>query len=191
MGRFHELAVIRLFHVVGAYALEHIAEQIERPVSVRCCRTCGRTHQECVVGLRQQQCRHNADQCTEENQGSFAHHPRTFSPSLVAPPRTGSMGAPALRSRAFTIKFMFIADQKTVAADLIGFVAEPRALDLSRDYRQSAAAVGSFNASAAIAMPPYSLPAVQPRSCRQSRGCKGLRHPRWSGECSRRTRSCR
>jgi hypothetical protein len=36
------------------------------------------------VGLRQQQCCHNADQCTEENQGSFAHHLRTFSPSLVA-----------------------------------------------------------------------------------------------------------
>jgi hypothetical protein len=57
----------------------------------------------------------------------------------------------------------FIADQKTVPADLIGFVAE-RPPNTSRKSRQSAAAVASFNASALIAMPPYSLPAVQLRS---------------------------
>src|SRR5437763_12874428 len=71
--RFDELAVVRLFHVSGAHTLEHVAEQIKFPVSVRRRRTCGGTHQE-GVGLRQQQCRHDADQCTEENQGSFAHH---------------------------------------------------------------------------------------------------------------------
>jgi len=87
--RFDELAVVRFFDVIGAHALEHVAEQIKRPVSVRCCRPCGGTHQECV-GLRQQQRRHDADQCTEENQGSFAHHPRTFSPSLVAHHGLGS-----------------------------------------------------------------------------------------------------
>ncbi len=81
--RFDELAVVRLFDVISAHALEHVAEQIKRPVSVRCRRPRGGIHQECA-GLRQKQCRHDADQCTEENQGSFAHHPRTFSPSLVA-----------------------------------------------------------------------------------------------------------
>src|SRR5262249_39423870 len=74
-------------HVVGAHTLKDIAEQIKRPVSVRCRRTCSGAHQKCV-GLRQQQCCHNADQCTEENQGSFAHHCHHG---------LGSMGAPSLR----------------------------------------------------------------------------------------------
>src|SRR5215468_2470419 len=52
-----------------------------------------------VCALRQQQRRHDADQCTEENQGSFTHHPRTFSPSLVAHHLLGSMGAPSLGRR--------------------------------------------------------------------------------------------
>ena len=97
-GRFDELAVVGLFDIVGTLALEYVAEQIELPISVRCRRTCGRTHQECAR-LRQQQCRHGADQRTKENQGSFAHHPRTFSPSLVAHYGLGSMGAPSLRCR--------------------------------------------------------------------------------------------
>src|SRR5262249_62191617 len=52
--------------VVGAHALEDVAEQIEPPISVRCRSTCSGTNQECVR-LRQQQRRHDADQSTEEN----------------------------------------------------------------------------------------------------------------------------
>src|SRR5262249_9366375 len=93
-GRFDELAVVGLFDVVGAHALEHVAEQIKLPIGVRYRRTCGGTHQKCVR-LRQQQCRHDADQCTEENQGSFAHHPRAFA-FVSRPPWTESNGSTVL-----------------------------------------------------------------------------------------------
>ena len=33
---FDQFAVVRLFDVIGPDALEHVAEQIELPVSVRC-----------------------------------------------------------------------------------------------------------------------------------------------------------
>src|ERR1700722_17838746 len=48
----------------------------------------------------QQRC-HGTGHRTEENQGSFAHHPRTFSPSFVAHHGLGSMGVPSLRNSTY------------------------------------------------------------------------------------------
>ena len=36
IAEFDELAVVGFLDVIGAHALEHIAEQIELPVGVRC-----------------------------------------------------------------------------------------------------------------------------------------------------------
>ena len=94
---FDELGVVGLLDIVGAYALEYIAEQVELPVGIGSCRSGGRAGQQ-YVGLGRQQRHRGTRHRTEENQRCLAHHPRTFSPSFVAHQGLGSMGAPSLRN---------------------------------------------------------------------------------------------
>ena len=95
--RFDQLAVVGLLDVVGAHPLEHVAEQVELPVGVRGGRLCARSDQH-DVWLRRQEREPGTCDRTQENEGSFAHHPRTFSPSFVAHQGLGSMGVPSLRN---------------------------------------------------------------------------------------------
>ena len=88
-----ELGVIRLLHVVGAHALEHVAEQIELPVGVgrRRLGACAEERK----GARLGGCERDGHtgRRAEENQGSLAYHPRTFSLS-VGPPWARIDGRP-------------------------------------------------------------------------------------------------
>ena len=97
MAEFDELLVVGLLDVVGAHALEYIAEQVELLIGIRGGRPRGRAEQY-RVWLSHQQGYRGAGHCTEEKQVSFAHHPRTFSPSFVAHQGLGSMGVPSLRN---------------------------------------------------------------------------------------------
>ena len=96
---FDQLGVVRLLDVVGAHALEHVAEQVELPVGVGGGRLGARAeairHQP-RLGRQQRQGR--ARSRTEENEECLAHHPRTFSPSLAAHQGLGSTGVPSLRN---------------------------------------------------------------------------------------------
>src|SRR5262245_3943519 len=100
--RFDQLAVVGFFHVVGAHALEHVAEQAELAIGVGGGRLCARPiEQDARLGCDQ---RHGyAGRRTEENQGSFAHdHPRTFWPSFAAHHGPGSTGTPSLRNSTYS-----------------------------------------------------------------------------------------
>ena len=66
-GRFNELAVVRFFDVVGAHALEHIAEQIELTVGIRNRRARRRADQQGPRLGDQQRCQH-AGQGAEKEQ---------------------------------------------------------------------------------------------------------------------------
>ena len=95
---FDQLAVVGLFDVVGAHALEHVAEQIELPIGVggpRRLRAHAGKDRSRLSGEQSQ--RHTGDH-SEENQESLAHHPRTFSLSLVAHHGPGSTGVPSFRN---------------------------------------------------------------------------------------------
>ena len=94
---FDELRVVRLLDVVGAHPLEHVAEQIKLPVGVGGGGLGARSDQH-RMWLRRQQREPGACDRTQENKGSFAHHPRTFSPSFVAHQGLGSMGVPSFRN---------------------------------------------------------------------------------------------
>ena len=92
---FDQLGVVRLLDVVGADALEHVAEQVELPVGVGGRRLRARAEQQrrgWVATQRQRRARRRA----EKNEGSLAHHPRTFSPSPVRPPWAWIDGSPVL-----------------------------------------------------------------------------------------------
>jgi hypothetical protein len=95
--RFDEFAVVGFLDVIGAHTLEHVTEQIELPVGVRRGRFGARSG-EYVVGLSREQREASTCDRAKENKGSFAHHPRTFSPSFVAHHGLGSMGVPSLRN---------------------------------------------------------------------------------------------
>src|SRR5262245_40638346 len=100
--RFDQLAVVGFFHVVGAHALEHVAEQAELAIGVGGSRLCARPiEQDARLGCDQ---RHGyAGRRTEEKQGSFAHdHPRTFWPSFAAHHGPGSTGTPSLRNSTYS-----------------------------------------------------------------------------------------
>jgi hypothetical protein len=92
-----QLSVFRLLDVVGAHPLEHVAEQVELPIGVgRSGDRAGARHDEPRLRCHQRQGR--ARRCTEEDDGSFAHYPRTFSLSLAAHHGLGSTGVPSLRN---------------------------------------------------------------------------------------------
>src|SRR5262245_8176664 len=99
--RLDELAVVGLLHIVGAHPLEHIAEQAELPIPVRD-RRLGARAVEHDAGLGCDQRYGYACRRTEENQGSFAHHPRTFWPSFVAHHGPGSTGTPSFRNSTYS-----------------------------------------------------------------------------------------
>ena len=65
-GRLHQLAVVRLLHVVGAHALEHVAEQAELAIGIGGGRLCaGPIEYDARLGCDQ---RHGyAGRRTEEN----------------------------------------------------------------------------------------------------------------------------
>ena len=94
---FDQLGVVRLLDIVGAHALEHVAEQIELAVGVRRRRLRARADEhDARLGREQRQRR--ARRRAEENEGSLAHHPRTFSTSVAAHHGPGSTGVPSLRN---------------------------------------------------------------------------------------------
>ena len=95
--RLDQLGVVRLLDVVGAHALEHVAEQIELPVGVggrRLAPSSERTRRGWVASS----VRAAPGSRTEEDQRSLAHHPRTFSLSLAAHQGLGSTGVPSFRN---------------------------------------------------------------------------------------------
>ena len=94
---FDQFFIRRLLDVVGAHALEHVAEQVELAIDVRCGGV-GAGADEHQARLRCQQRQGRAGRCTENNQGSLAHHPRTFSPSPAAHHGPGSTGLPPFRN---------------------------------------------------------------------------------------------
>ena len=94
-----QLGVVRLLDVVGAHALEHVAEQIELPVGVGGRRLrAGAEEREARLGGGERD-RH-AGCRAEEDQGSLAYHPRTFSLS-VAP----TMGLDRRELRLFETRY--------------------------------------------------------------------------------------
>src|SRR5262249_16002070 len=102
---FDQLGVVGLFNVVGANALEHIAEQIELPVGVSrgWFGNGGELGQRVLhqPRLRGGERERRAGSCTEEDQECLAHYPRTFSPSLAAHQGPGSTGVPSLRNSTY------------------------------------------------------------------------------------------
>src|SRR5438094_8353194 len=99
--RLDQLAVVGLFHIVRPQPLEHVAEQAELAIGVGVGRLCAcPIEQGAGRGCDQ---RHGyACRRTEENQGSFAHHPRTFWPSFTAHHGPGSTGIPSLRNSTYS-----------------------------------------------------------------------------------------
>ena len=95
--RFDQLGVVGLLDIVGAHPLEHVAEQAELPIGVGGRRLRARAVEH-DAGLGGDQRQGRACRRTEENEGSLAHHPRTFSPSLAAHHGPGSTGVPSLRN---------------------------------------------------------------------------------------------
>src|SRR6266571_6508382 len=99
---FDQLAVVRLLDIVGTHPFEHVSEQAELPIGVgrRRCRSRARTVEyDPRLGCHERQgC---ACRCSEENEGSFAHHPRTFSLSFAAHHGPGSTGVPSFRNSTY------------------------------------------------------------------------------------------
>src|SRR5579863_9879627 len=123
--RFDELAVIGLLDVVGTHALEYVAEQVELPVSIRCRRFRARSDKY-RVRLRRQERQSGSCEHAEKNQGSFAHHPRTFSPSFVAHHGLGSIGVPSLRNSTYSTGCLdFVAAADTCAPPPITATGSP------------------------------------------------------------------
>ena len=95
-----QLRIVGLLDVVGAHALEHVAEQIELAVGVR-----GgglRAGPQDQPRLRGEERDRNASGCAEEHQGSrLAYHPRTFSLLVTAHQGLGSTGVPSLRNSIY------------------------------------------------------------------------------------------
>ena len=89
-----ELGVIRLLDVVGAHPLEHVAEQIELPVSVggRRLGACAKEREAARLGGCERD--GHTGRRANENEGSLAYHPRTFSLS-EAHHGLGSTGDPS------------------------------------------------------------------------------------------------
>ncbi len=100
-----ELVVIGLIDVIGADALEHVAEQVELSVGIGGSRFGAGAEQQ-RVRLGYQQRYRGSGQRTEENQRGLAHHPRTFSPSFVAHQGLGSMGVPSLRNSTIEYRLL-------------------------------------------------------------------------------------
>jgi hypothetical protein len=95
---FDQLAVVGLLDVVGAHALEDVAEQVELAVGIgRCGRPRARPDGQ-QRRLDREQSERGPRRAAEENQKRLAHHPRTFSLSGVAHHGFGSTGDPSLRN---------------------------------------------------------------------------------------------
>ena len=92
-----QLLIVRLLDVVGAHALEHVAEQIELPIGVRG-RRFGRRPDEDHVRLSCEQRHCRTSRRAEKYEGCLAHYPRAFSPSPAAHHGPGSTGVPSLRN---------------------------------------------------------------------------------------------
>src|SRR6185312_15619327 len=97
---FDQLAVVRLLHVVGAHALEHVAEQIELSVGIgRGGLGAGADQNHVRLHRQQRECR--SRRRAEEYQSGLAHHPRTFSPWPDAHHGPGSTGVPSFRNSTY------------------------------------------------------------------------------------------
>src|SRR5207302_816749 len=98
---FDQLAVVGLLDVIGAHPFEHVAEKAELAIGVVGCRRLGTRAVEQDAGLGYHQSRGYACRRAQEYQGSFAHHPRTFWPSVAAHQGPGSTGIPSLRNSTY------------------------------------------------------------------------------------------
>src|SRR6185369_3824947 len=97
---FDQLGVVRLLDVVGAHALEHVAEQVELAIGVGGRRLGARAQHDRMRLHREK--RHCRSGCrAEKNERGLAHHPRTFSPSPDAHHGPGSTGTPSLRNSIY------------------------------------------------------------------------------------------
>src|SRR6185437_4028370 len=89
-----------LLHVVGAHALEHVAEQVELAIGVRGGGLRAGAHEHHVrLHREQRQCR--SRRRAKEYQRGLAHHPRTFSPSPAAHHGPGSTGVPSFLNSTY------------------------------------------------------------------------------------------
>src|SRR5215471_3620717 len=99
--RLDEFALVRLLHIMRADPLEYITEQIELAIGIRLRRPCARADQE--PGRRLSHERHCcACHGAQENQRSLAHHPRTFSFTVVAHHGLESTGVPSFRNSIYS-----------------------------------------------------------------------------------------
>ena len=70
---FDQLAIVRLFDVIGAYALEDIAEQFELSVSILHGRVGARSEKD-QVRLESEQHHHCTSRCAEQSERSLVYH---------------------------------------------------------------------------------------------------------------------
>src|SRR4029077_8349707 len=110
-----QLGVVRLLDVVGAYALEHVAEQIELPVGIGGGRFRAGAEERHGAGLGRGERNGHTGRRAEEDQRSLAYHPRTFSLSLAAHHGLGSTGLPSFRNSIYRIGWL--EPVATAAAD--------------------------------------------------------------------------
>ncbi len=96
--RLDQLAVVRLLDIVRAHALEDVAEQIELAIGVDGGRGARARPDGNHRRLGDKDGQRGPRRRTENNQGSLAHHPRTFSLSVIAHHGFGSTGDPSLRN---------------------------------------------------------------------------------------------
>ena len=95
---FDQLGVIGPLDIVGAHALEHVAEQVEVAIGVGRSRRLGAHAGEHDARLHREQSECCACGGTQENEECLAHHPRTFSLSFLAHHGPGSTGVPSFRN---------------------------------------------------------------------------------------------
>src|SRR5581483_1965502 len=100
---------------------EHVAEQIELAIGVGGRRPLTQSHQHARLSHEQRQCR--ASGSAEENNRSLAHHPRTFSPSLLAHHGPGSIGVPSLRNSTYSTGCLTLGAKIDATWDVVPMVA--------------------------------------------------------------------
>lgn len=89
----HEGRVVGNLHIVGSNALEHVAEEVQLPVGVRGGRVGDPAHTH--RHLRKGGHSGAPDERTNQQEGSFPNHPRTFSSSGRAHQAVGSIETPS------------------------------------------------------------------------------------------------
>ena len=95
---FDQLGVVGPLDIVGAHALEHVAEQVEVAIGVSRRRSARAHAGKHKSRLHRDQCERRACRRTHEYEECLAHHPRTFSLSFLTHHGPESTGVPSLRN---------------------------------------------------------------------------------------------